>query len=573
MSVTDKKKSIWKRKIKWPRPIAGIFSLVFSPKMLRLYLFVFACCITLLIAFYTIENIRGSLAWSRHVKELKAAGISTDYRDYIPSEIPDEKNLAKIPMFAAFEYERVPSKTKHQPWDFGDVKWKDESWGPLKGLSIYYRAKGNNNLRNDTEQAHGDWRHAKPFDLETFQIYYRGTNAFELNHAAWKNHSILTDTNIIERWNRATNSFPFPKQPGAPAEDVLVALKKYDSIWDELKSATHQRPQMRFPLHYHELFGCLLPHLSHIKSLHQYAKLRATAELASGRHQEATASIQMMMQVNNGIRNEIFFISHLVRIANIYLGIHPVWEGIHRHAFEPEDLKTLSSVFENINLLAELPAIMRMECSVFAATTDLMEKHRYSAHEYLGLGSTDEKRWPGYWTSYSYINVAPAGWFKQNMLFYSQELRILENLIADVVQMKPRAILNFETHLDQSLEKPVTTYNVLAKQLYLFHNKALFYKSLTAENTVRVVKTAIALERYFLDHQRYPDALDQLVPAFLPEVPLNLYDGRAIQYAQEKGNKFSLYATGWKDHEDKGSQGNPKYQGETTWKWPSEEIK
>ena len=347
-----------------------------------------------------------------------------------------------------------------------------------------------------------------------------------------------------------------------------MALKKYDSIWDELRSATRQRPQMRFPLHYDELFGCLLPHLSHIKSLHQYGKLRATAELASGRHQEATESIRMMMQINNGLRNETFFISHLVRIANIYLGIHPIWEGIHRHAFEPQDLQILSNALNDVNLLAELPTILRMECSVFAAIMDVMEKHRNSFYDHFGIGSFDEKKWPGYWSSVSYMNFAPAGWIKQNMLFYSQELRMLENLITDVVQMKPDAILNFESHLNQSLEKPVSTYNVLAKQLYLYHNKASLYKSLTAENTVRVVKTAIALERYFLEHQKYPDTLDQLVPAFLPDVPLNLYDGQALQYAREEGNKFSLHAAGWKDQEVKDPQGNPKYQGETTWKWP-----
>jgi hypothetical protein len=570
MSATEKKKSIWKRKLRWPRPIAWFFDLVFSRKMMRLYVFASACCITLIIAFYTIENIRGSLAWSRHVEELKAAGISTDYRDYIPPEIPDEVNLAKIPMFAAFEYERIPSKTKRTPWDLGEVKWKDKSWGPLKELSIYYRSKGNNKLTGGTSKAHGDWRKSTPFDLETWQIYYQGTNAFELNHAPWKNNPLLSDTNIIERLKKATNSFPFPKQPGSPADDVLMALKKYDSTWRELKTASTERPQMRFPLHYDELFACLLPHLSHLKSFHQYGKLRATAEISSGRHEEATETIRMMMQINNGIRNETFYISHLVRIADIYLGIHPIWEGIHRHAFKPEDLKTLSSVLENVNLLAELPSILRMECSVFAATMDVMEEHRHTFYRYFGTGSFDEKKWPGYWGSVSYMNFAPRGWFKQNMLFYSKELRDVEKLMTDVIELKPNAILNFESHLKQSLEKPITTHNVIAKQLYIYKNEDTFYKTLTAENVIRIVRTAIALEQYYLTHQAYPAGLESLVPTFLNEILLNLYSGQSFEYRVESPDRFKLHAPGWGDSDGENETGKTNYHGEVTWRWPED---
>jgi hypothetical protein len=568
MTSTDEKKSIWKRKIKWPRPISWVLHLLFSRKMLRFYLFAAACCLTLVIAFYTIENLRASLAWSGHIEKLKAEGISTDYCDYIPPEIPDEENLAKIPMFAAFEYERLPRKNKRTPWDVGEVQWKDESFGSLNNLSIYYRSKRNRRITQGLEKAEGRWQEAEPTDLQMLQIYYRGTNAVDLDLVQPRHKSILTNKHTNDSWNRATNSFPFPKKPGSPSEDVLIALKNYDYIWEELKSASNQRKQMRFPLHYDELFGCLLPHLSHIKSLHRYGKLRATAELASGRHQEATESIRMMMQINEGLRNETFFISHLVRIADLYFGIHPIWEGIHRHAFEPEDLQLLSSALEDVNFLAELPDLLRMECSVFVATMGTMEKHRYSFYDHFGSGSFNEEQWPGNWTSISYINLAPSGWFKQNMLYYSNELRAIEGLITDVIEMKPNAIRNFESHLNASLKKPVTTYNVLAKQLYLYKNEASFYKTLTAENTVRMVRTAIALERYYLKHQQYPEALGELVPEFLNDIQLNLFSGNTFQYTREKEDRFRLHVSGWTSNRNDNENAPPQTNGELTWQWP-----
>lgn len=47
---------------------------------------------------------------------------------------------------------------------------------------------------------------------------------------------------------------------------------------------------------------------------------------------------------------------------------------------------------------------------------------------------------------------------------------------------------------------------------------------------VRSAVVALATERYRLKHGRWPDTLDMLVPAFLPEVPIDPYDGRPLRY-------------------------------------------
>ena len=49
----------------------------------------------------------------------------------------------------------------------------------------------------------------------------------------------------------------------------------------------------------------------------------------------------------------------------------------------------------------------------------------------------------------------------------------------------------------------------------------------------RMAATALAIRLYELDHGRRPVALEELVPEYLPAVPLDLFaaDGRAIGYA------------------------------------------
>ena len=55
--------------------------------------------------------------------------------------------------------------------------------------------------------------------------------------------------------------------------------------------------------------------------------------------------------------------------------------------------------------------------------------------------------------------------------------------------------------------------------------------------------TVVALERHRLAHGEYPKELAQLVPAFLPAVPQDLFDEQPLKYARE-GDSYILYSVG-----------------------------
>lgn len=65
---------------------------------------------------------------------------------------------------------------------------------------------------------------------------------------------------------------------------------------------------------------------------------------------------------------------------------------------------------------------------------------------------------------------------------------------------------------------------------------------------------AIALERHRLKHGAYPERLDQLVPEFLGEVPVDWSCGEPLRYRREAGGRYRLYALG-RDGEDNGGGG------------------
>jgi hypothetical protein len=67
-------------------------------------------------------------------------------------------------------------------------------------------------------------------------------------------------------------------------------------------------------------------------------------------------------------------------------------------------------------------------------------------------------------------------------------------------------------------------------------------------SVLNMAETAVALRRYRLDRGSYPDALSQLVPQYLPWVPLDPFTGRPLEYAQQASG-FELRA-----HRAKGNE-------------------
>jgi type II secretory pathway pseudopilin PulG len=91
-----------------------------------------------------------------------------------------------------------------------------------------------------------------------------------------------------------------------------------------------------------------------------------------------------------------------------------------------------------------------------------------------------------------------------------------------------------------------------------------------AEN--RLFETQLALRAYLLDHGRYPATLDELIPGYLPSLPIDPFtDGAPLKY-RTTSSGYLLYSVG-PDTIDNGgtpifdgtmSDGTPNYSALTT---------
>jgi hypothetical protein len=90
----------------------------------------------------------------------------------------------------------------------------------------------------------------------------------------------------------------------------------------------------------------------------------------------------------------------------------------------------------------------------------------------------------------------------------------------------------------------------------------------------RAAAAALATRLFLIDNGRYPASLDELVPTYLPELPMDTYarDGGPLRYVlADQGRRPLLYSVGENGTDDYAT-GNTPLPTETMWGWKSNSL-
>lgn len=83
--------------------------------------------------------------------------------------------------------------------------------------------------------------------------------------------------------------------------------------------------------------------------------------------------------------------------------------------------------------------------------------------------------------------------------------------------------------------------------------KILLKREAEYASELRCATAALAIERFRLAHGKLPEKIDEIVPRFLPAVPLDPFDGRPLRYHRlAKG--YVVYSVGGDCHDDGGRE-------------------
>ena len=509
-------------------------------------LFALACFTTLIALFYAEEDWRGWHTWHQFQQSWAAKGEHFDLASSVPPPVPDAQNFAMTPIvFTSYGY-ILTRDAKLIPYDKRDPHFVIRMHLPI--------------AHNDSPPpgCAGDRVQGTFIKLDGWQGYYREQAA-------------------------KTNEFAVPSQPQSPAQDVLLALSKYDPVLDELRAAS-RLPDSRFPINYdsESPWAILLPHLAQLKSCAMLLQLRSAAELQNGQSGQALDDVRLMLQLADKVRTEPILISHLVRAVMVQLALQSVWEGLAQHKWSDAQLIALEAELARPDFVAAYRLGLHGELGGQTGEMDLIRRKPEHLQDLADFWDFDGNTMH-YSLPTGMASLIPTGWLYQN------EYRSVRRLLEDYLPLADAVQGTFSPSLARRVDGEVMRETESAG-LFNWYERIMLpslghsaMKFAYAQASVDLARTAIALERYRLAHGDYPEALDALTPQFIAQVPHDVIGGLPLKYRRTSDGQFVLYSVGWNETDDGGvvagrKSNDPKdesshtpgiSQGDWVWRYPA----
>lgn len=442
--------------------------------------------------------------------EAAARGVKLDMASLIPPPIPDASNVASIPILSElFNYEYEGNGLQ--------VRWKD--------TNSHNRLMAFQNFVDDGDGLKKGM--AKP---------------------GWDKATLVDLRKMEENLITLTNKFPWVKKQSSPAQTLLSAMSEFDA---ELKSVEEglARPQVRFPLHYNELFNCLLPHLSLLRNVSRFEQYKAAAFLAEHNPDGAFSRILLSLRCGEVVGMDPLIISALVQLATDSESISAIYEGIITHQWGEGHLQR----FE-VELGLRDP---------FVSMGNAVKLERGFANECYQLWRGGN----GLAQLGEFSGVEKVGWAPKAVLYQNQlrQNRYYDGLDIERVRSQGLGAVEEDSRFAQ-LRTGFFPYHALAVMLAPAIESAL-KKVVKGQASLDLAIVACKLERYRLAKGRYPEKLADLVPDFAKAIPRDAASMGELHYRREGGDRFVLYSVG-SDLKDDGGKLEKGEKWDWVWKWP-----
>lgn len=334
------------------------------------------------------------------------------------------------------------------------------------------------------------------------------------------------------------------------AKAELAAVFATNQTVLELLHSTTALTNSRFPLDLTLGFQTLVPHLAKVKAAVLMLTAEALLDASQGHNDETIAALQAAGSVANSIAQEPLLISQLVRIgcwAIISKRVELILNGTNLSDEQLSALQALFSDAEQPNAMAR--GLAGERASGLAIFTD-------SQFQSTSLGSSTPSLKDRLRTSLFISALKATGILRKDKAFY---LDIMATNIAAAEAPFPDRITQ------ASATGGIGTRPLLAapSRMLIFSRVLLPALSRTTERDaehvahIRTAQTAIAIERFRRAHSNgLPADLHELVPAFLPSVPTDPYDGQSLRFKRLTSG-YVVYSIGGDLHDDGGIEGGP----------------
>jgi hypothetical protein len=235
--------------------------------------------------------------------------------------------------------------------------------------------------------------------------------------------------------------------------------------------------------------------------------------------------------------------------------LQPMWEGLGELQWNDAQLAAFQQQLAEFNLLADHTNAIRR---VVLANIEIWRAIPNAETKHISIPQPD-----GGYASESAWQLQPRAWWFDNCIqLYHAGEDAIENV--DVAGARVRAQFNWGNLSDL----PLATESSQLFQQYYWSGPSPTLVSF-AQNAVNQAVIACALERHRIANGKYPETLEQLVPAFLDRVPNDIIRGRPMIYQQVQG-RYVLRGVGPNETDDRNSKapaGTPAVSDDWLWSY------
>jgi hypothetical protein len=515
-------------------------------RCVRRWTWAIAVVVTVMFLARAIEGFRAARAWQETEARLKQRGEQLTFDDLVGPRAPDDQNFARHPLMAGILNHEETTNAKGRP---------THRWTGQRKLAELKDALRFPDPPTDGPKAGKRLRRTGP-DLEALAgVLKSGTNRAKRT---------LYEGGRTEP--RETNDlFHLPIPPAAmPApQAVLYAFEGRRAILDQVTEAA-RRPHAHYDIRYADGPNAILPHLALHKSMAVQLRTRAAARVAAGDTAGAAEDIDTMFRLAELTGEDPTLIGYLVRVAIQNIASGAFWDGTSQHAWSEAQLVAFQRRFAALKQRDALVQAFRGERLFGKTTFELMRQGRLDPEM---LGAMDSGR-DGFIGA-----VMPKAWLLQNQAYHS---RVMDQIVDALQHSDPERGIGakgsawekerIDGWLVDTTRQRYHPYRIfthmLLPALAQVHAKA--DRSLT---TARLAMAVAALERHRLANGGYPKTLADLVPRFLPAVPIDPMDGQPLRYRLNADGSFTLYGVG-PNHADDNGVFESKQGHDLDWVWP-----
>lgn len=398
----------------------------------------------------------------------------------------------------------------------------------------------------------------QPATAEDLQAYYRLPDGVVNTAELWMRATMPMET---AEFNTEVQDLPIvgnnqkeippPGQPWEDLEAVEALLEKYRKQMDLLYEAAEKGPAAQYPNDFSKGISMLLPHIQALRSGARMLQLEAHVCAHRGDPEGAAKAIRTMIALAQSMEREPVLVSLLVRIACNGIAVGQIRTLLRTTEFSDEDLRSFQTCLRSVDLKEGAYQAMLGE-------------------RVMGIQTMQDP---------SAMGMSPMQSRLARLVFGGSLTVYLEHMDRTITATQlPWPELLDETQLaEDELNQIVNQGSPITRARYAM--LALLCPALNAAYSAAARGTAlnaaadvaIAVEQYRRRHGEVPENLQQLVPEFLPAVPMDPFDGQALRYVVEEDGYF-IYSVG-RDRTDNGGLDDGRYEPDMAYRiGPPEEV-